>query len=173
MRGPGAVLRSVLLAVCVAALLPLTAAASGEERRPDVLAYRLQALPGTDVVDLATFRGRPGVLFVFEPGCVWCRRQARLLNELPDRCAGSVQVLGIGVRGSRAALLQEVRALHPQFPVFHASRDFTTDLGEPPSTPLLFVFGADGRIVTHARGYQRAEPMTRLLSLAAGTRCAG
>jgi hypothetical protein len=173
MRRSLAVLRSILVAVCVAATQPALAAAIGAEGPPDVLGYRMQALPGSEVVDLATFRGRPGVLFVFEPGCVWCRRQARLLNELPERCSdGAVQVLGVGIRGSRAALLAEARTLHARFPVFEASPALAENLGAATATPLLIVFGRDGRIVTHARGYQRAEPLARLLTQATGANCA-
>lgn len=137
-----------------------------------MLGYRMRALPGSEVVDLATFRGRPGVLFVFEPGCAWCRRQAQLLNELPERCTGgAVQVLGVGIRGSRLALLEEARTLHARFPVFEASPALAGDLGTATATPLLILFGMDGRIVTHARGYQRAEPLARLLTQATGADC--
>jgi hypothetical protein len=153
-------------------LLPLIAFAAGAAP-PDLLAYRMQVLPGAETVDLATFRGRPGVLFVFEPGCVWCRRQARLLNELPVRCAGdALQVLGVGIRGSRASLLTEARALHPRFPLFEASHDFAGELDDSVATPLLLIFDGDGRIVTYARGYQRAEPLFGLLSDSVGIRCA-
>jgi hypothetical protein len=138
-----------------------------------VLGYRIQALPGSEVVDLATFRGRPGVLFVFEPGCVWCRRQARLLNELPGRCSdGAVQVLGVGIRGGRAALLGEARALQARFPVFEASPGLAGDLGDATATPLLIVFDRNGRVATHARGYQRAAPLARLLADSVGITCA-
>jgi peroxiredoxin len=172
-RGPGAIRRCILVAVCLAAVLPVAAAASGEDRRPDVLAYRMQALPGAEVVDLATFRGRPGVLFVFEPRCAWCRRQARLLNDLAERCDRSnLQVLGVGIRGSRATLLDEARALHARFPVFEASPSLAGDLGSATATPLLIVFDRDGRVATHARGYQRAEPLARLLADAVGVVCA-
>jgi peroxiredoxin len=158
--------------MCVAAASVPLSTAIGVEARPDVLGYRMQALPGAEVVDLATFRGRPGVLFFFEPGCVWCRRQARLLNELPERCYGpDLQVLGVGIRGSRAALLDEARTLRARFPVFEASPALAGDLGAATATPLLIVFGADGRIRSHARGYQRAEPLARLLSQAIGSDC--
>jgi len=160
------------VAACfVVAMAPL-AAATGNVAGPDVLGYRMQALPGSEVVDLAGFRGRPGVLFFFEPGCVWCRRQARLLNELPQRCDGQdLQVLGIGIRGSRAALLDEARTLRARFPVFEASPALASDLGTDTATPLLLVFGSDGRVVTYARGYQRAEPLARLLTQATGANC--
>lgn len=173
-RSPAALLLHVrMVAFCIAATLPLLAVAAGNDTRPDVLAYRVQVLPGAGVVDLAAFRGRPGVLFVFEPGCVWCRRQARLLNELPQRCDGrDLQVLGVGIRGSRAALLDEARALRALFPVFEASAALAGDLGTAAATPLLIVFGSDGRVVTHARGYQRAEPLSRLLAEATGANCA-
>jgi hypothetical protein len=169
---------ATLATLCVVALgivaaFPLAAVATSDQAKPDVLAYRVQVLPGTEVVDLASFRGRPGLLFVFEPGCVWCRRQARLLNELPKRCGSpELQVLGVGIRGSRAALLEETRTLHARFPVFEASAALTGDLGAAAATPLLIVFGSDGRIVTHARGYQRAEPLARLLAEATGASCA-
>jgi hypothetical protein len=153
-------------------MLPTLAAETGAEGRPDVLAYRMQSLPGAEIVDLGHFRGRPGLLFVFEPGCVWCRRQARLLNGLPDRCATAAQILGVGVRGSRASLLEEASVLRPRFPVFEASHEFTVALGGSTPTPLLVVFGRDGRILAHARGYQRAEPLAHLLSLAIGSNCA-
>jgi hypothetical protein len=166
-------LRVVALCIAVAVAFPLPAVATGDDARPDVLAYRMQALPGTELVDLASFRGRPGLLFVFEPGCVWCRRQARLLNELPQRCgARELQVLGVGIRGSRAALLDEARALRARFPVFEASAALAGDLGTATATPLLIVFGSDGRVVTHARGYQREEPLTRLLAQAGAAACA-
>lgn len=160
-----------LLMACLAVTLSAPVAAGGPDARPDVLGYRVQALPGADVVDLATFRGRPGVLFVFEPECAWCRRQARLLNELPARCGTDVQVIGVGIRGGRMALLDEARTLHARFPVFEASPALAADLGRDTATPLLLVFGSDGRIVTHARGYQRAEPLARLLGSATGAAC--
>lgn len=159
-------------ALCVAVLSAPLAAATGNLAGPDVLGYRMQVLPGADVVDLASFRGRPGVLFFFEPGCVWCRRQARLLNELPQRCGPGLQVLGVGIRGSRAALLDEARTLRARFPVFEASPALAGDLGVATATPLLLVFGSDGRVLTHARGYQRAEPLARLLAQATGAGCA-
>lgn len=173
-RTPSALLRRAsLVATCFAAAFPLSAVATGDEARPDLLAYRMRALPGAEVVDLATFRGRPGVLFVFEPGCVWCRRQARLLNELAQRCdGGELQVLGVGIRGSRAALLDEARSLQARFPVFEASTALAGELGTATATPLLIVFGSDGRLVIHARGYQRAGPLARLLAEATGASCA-
>jgi hypothetical protein len=159
--------------VCAAATSVSLAASVGDAARPDVLDYRVQALPGVEDVDLATFRGRPGVLFIFEPGCVWCRRQVRLLNELPERCSGGgVQVLAAGIRGSRAALLDEARAMNARFPVFEASVALAGDLGASIATPLLIVFGADGRILSHARGYQRAATLNRLLSDTIGADCA-
>jgi hypothetical protein len=161
--------RAVLCVVLASAPL---GAATGDVAGPDLLGYRLQALPGAEVVDLASFRGRPGVLFFFEPGCVWCRRQARRLNELPERCDGpDPQVLGVGIRGSRAALLDEARTLRARFPVFEASPALASDLGAATATPLLLVFGSDGRVVTYARGYQRAEPLARLLTQATGANC--
>jgi hypothetical protein len=159
------------VAVCVAVASAPLAAATGRVAGPDVLGYRMQALPGAEVVDLAGFRGRPGVLFFFEPGCVWCRRQARLLNELPRRCDGDLQVLGVGIRGSRAALLDEARTLRARFPVFEASHALASDVGAATATPLLLVFGSDGRVLTYARGYQRAEPLARLLTEATGASC--
>ena len=127
---------------------------------PSLLAYSLRDLHSAEVHDLARYRGAPTLVLLFEPECAWCRRQVAVLNDLGD----CVQRVAIGVDGGRRRLIEALHNMKPSFPAYQASAAFVRDLGGSPPTPQLLLADAEGRYVTHLRGYQDREALTRALA---------
>jgi peroxiredoxin len=153
-----------------AALVALTAAFSARAE-VDMLDYRLRDLASTTNIDLAALRGNVSVLMFFAPDCPYCFRQARVLNALQESCVG-VRAVAVGVNGSRAALQQEMRHMHAEFPVAQIDSRLQADIGEIVATPLMLVGDRSGMLVTWLRGLQDGATLRSLVERIDTTACA-
>src|SRR5210317_819288 len=69
----------------------------------DLMHYAVADLQTGESTSLEQFRGKPTILLIFEPGCRYCARQARILNGMLDNCS-DFQAVAIGLNGSRRNL---------------------------------------------------------------------
>jgi hypothetical protein len=145
-----------------AALLSLALAALPAEAEVDILDYRLRELLSSDAMELDVFRGGISVLMFFEPGCSYCYRQARVLNQLQREC-GDLHPIAIGMNGDRRALQEEAQRMRAEFPVLEIDARLQSDIGRVEATPLMLVGNRDGLLVTWLRGLQSAATLRALL----------
>ena len=142
---------------CVLALMSFTASAS-----LDLASYPLRGLEASGV-EARSLPADVDVLVLFEPECTWCFKQVRVLNRLQQQCA-SFRAAGVGVNGSRRALLAEVRRLRADFPLYEASQALLADLGQIPGTPLMIYIDQSGQFENFSRGFQSESLLIKRLA---------
>lgn len=132
----------------------------------DLHQYSLRPLQAGNSRSYTELRGQVDLLLLFEPECVWCVRQTRVVNALQQDCP-AFAAAGIGVNASRRSLLKSVQQLRPEFSTFQISVPLQRDLGEVPGTPLMIYLDQQGMFKTYSRGYlprERLEPLLMRLN---------
>jgi hypothetical protein len=155
-----------LTSIVLAALL----AGSTAVAEVDILDYRLRDLLSSDAMELDVFRGGVSVLLFFEPGCPYCFRQARVLNELQRECP-DLHPVAIGMNGDRRALQNEATRMRAEFPVLEIDERLRHDIGKVDGTPLMLVGNRSGMLVTWLRGLQSVDTLRALLERVDATVC--
>ena len=135
-------------------LLWMVAASAGT--KPQLLDFELRDLRSGERYALERYRGRPLLLFFFQPDCSWCLRQVRAIHQVLSDCEGAFEVAAVGVNGDRRDLQREVQRLRPRFDAFEASPALLENMGGVPATPFFLLADAQGRFSGWLRGY--AEP---------------
>jgi hypothetical protein len=126
----------------------------------------LHSLPVADVSgnreELKLGDGKPMVLYVMAPTCVWCARNIENIRAL-EKSAGS-QYRFIGVSSTPEGLAEHLAAKPLPFPVYAANRDQLPKGFDPGPTPQLVVVGGDGRVEKVWRGALQASAQSEVES---------
>lgn len=124
--------------------------------------YGLPATPLQGADDLAGLSGKPTVIVLFQPDCPWCllqfKESNKVLADQPD-----AQIVAVSLRGSRSALLNELRKGRAQVPAYRGSPALIKALGDPEGTPRTYVISANGTLLAQGRGLQKADKLAMVL----------
>lgn len=154
------------------ALLTLLFASTGAAEAPiSLYDFELRSLAGPQRIDLQRFKDKPSLMVLVEPDCPWCFRQVRALNRLMHKCSQQFQPIGLGINGSRKALLAEYRKLRPEFPTLQANRQLLQVLGDIPGTPFNLLVAPNGKPLHWLRGYIPGEKLQPILEQSFGFKC--
>ena len=109
--------------------------------------FTLDRLDGHGKIDLASLRGKPGVLDFWASWCRPCAAEAKRLQRESRRYGKEVAFLGVNTRDYGPDARRYVRRLHLTYPMVrdHASKVFDTWGGLP--LPRIFFIGRDGKVV--------------------------
>lgn len=166
-RPKGPRLPGWLAAVVWAATLSLPANAGTEQSLFD---FRLGDLRSGEIRTLEGYRGTPTFLVFFEPGCPWCVKQMRALEELGAACPGRIQTLTAGVHGNLPEYRRLIRMAGTDHPAFVASDRLVAAIGGVPATPYTLFLDRKGQPTHRLRGLVPA-PELRTWLAAQGIRC--
>jgi thiol-disulfide isomerase/thioredoxin len=123
-----------------AASLPASAAGTGAA---DLPAVSLPCFTGGQSIDLAQLRG-PAVVNLWASSCEPCRDELPLMQELADRTAGRLHVVGVDTFDRRAAAASFATDHGVSFPtLFDPKKKLITALGKV-NLPVTVFLGADG-----------------------------
>jgi thiol-disulfide isomerase/thioredoxin len=136
----------------------------------DILDYRLRDLLSSDAMELDVFRGGVTIIMFFEPGCPYCFRQARVLNQLQRECP-ALNPVAVGLNGDRRALQKEAGRMRAEFPVLEIDERLQRDIGKIEATPLMLVGDRSGMLVTWLHGLQSAAVLRSLIERVDSTAC--
>lgn len=137
----------------------------------DILVYEHENLRSGQVEALDSLRGKPSLLLFFQPGCKWCYRQARGLEQLQEVCPDRINVAALGVFGNRHELKKELKRLRPAFPAFKAGKDMLSDLDGVPATPVMLLADHNGGFKEVFSGYIPKEDLQEYLEANSGIDC--
>jgi peroxiredoxin len=87
----------------------------------------------------------PTLLYVFQPSCVWCQRNASSINSLVAQSAGKFQVVGLSL--SSEGLTEFIERHQMTFPVF---TDLPVNVAEAyhlGMTPETIIVSPDGTVL--------------------------
>jgi hypothetical protein len=166
-RPKGTRLLGWLAAVVWAAALSLPANAGTDQSLFD---FRLGDLRSGEIRSLEGYRGTPSFLVFFEPGCPWCVKQMRALEELGAACPGRIQTLTAGVHGNLPEYRRLIRVAGTEHPAFVASDRLVAAIGGVPATPYTLFLDRKGRPTHRLRGLVPA-PELRTWLAEQGIRC--
>ena len=124
-----------------------------------LLDFKLKSLAEPEKHSLERYSGKPTLMMFFEPDCAWCFRQIKVLNKLSKHCAGDLNLVAVGMNGSRAELLKEYRRAKPEFPAYQISNKFLNAMGEVEGTPFSILADEKGRPLGWFRGYLPEEKL--------------
>jgi hypothetical protein len=154
---------TTLVLVLLAFLGSTALQASAEPAGIDLLHYKVSDLRTGEESTLQPFLGKPTVLLLFEPGCMYCARQTRILNAMIKECA-NLQAVALGFNAPRRRMLDYQDDLRPDFPAYMAGADLAYDMGEIVITPVMLLADANGYYQLHLLGLQDRERLESLLN---------
>ena len=116
-------------------------------------ALTLPCLGGGRPVDLAGLRGTPTVLNVWAQWCGPCREEIPLFEQLHERSAGRLRVLGIDLEDpNTAAALEFAEEIGMSYPQLQDLDGAVTDALHIRGIPLTIFVTAEGRMAASHRG---------------------
>lgn len=142
---------------------PLLEASTTDPAGIDLMHYQVSDLRTGEESSLESLRGKPTVLLLFEPGCMYCSRQSRILNAMLKECE-NLQAVALGFNAPRRRMLDYQDELRPDFPAYMAGADLAYDMGEIVITSVILMADAAGFYELHLLGLQDRERLTSLLN---------
>lgn len=112
---------------------------------------------------LAEISQHPTLAMFFEPDCIWCVKQATVLQQLEQQCGGKLSIAGLGVNASAIALRHTLTSMTFPYPAFALPKATLAKLGGIPATPIMVLFEHD--VMTKAfRGYTDLDHLKSAVS---------
>ncbi|BDM65471.1 hypothetical protein NFHSH190041_29230 [Shewanella sp. NFH-SH190041] len=141
-----------------------------------LLGYQHQALNGSNNArssdgTLQHLTGKPTLMMFFEPGCSWCVKQGKALNQLLASCHGQLQAVALGTGADRATLKKTWWQMQLDFPGYQVGREMMQQLGELPATPITLIADQQGQLSGYLRGYVKLSTLKPLLQQRLGLDC--
>jgi thioredoxin-related protein len=116
-------------------------------------ALSLKSLQKPATVSFAQYKNKKIILSFFEPECSWCYRQIVLLDKVQKQCGNNVQVILMGIHGTRQELQRDLRRIKTESPAYEASQALLNLTGDITATPITFFINTQGEITHKLRGY--------------------
>jgi thiol-disulfide isomerase/thioredoxin len=129
--------------------------------QPSVFALRAFALPGAP--NWMHHSHSPALLVLFQPDCPFCERQFRQVEQFAAR-RPAVRVLAVALHGTPQALMFELRRAKATVPAYRASPELLRRLGNPATTPQVFLVDAGGHVIWQKRGLQLFDALESALA---------
>jgi thioredoxin-related protein len=123
---------------------------------------QLPRLRDKTTIKIADFHGKIVLLSFFEPDCLWCYRQIKVLNQIQSECDEILQPLSVGIHGTDQKLISELRRAKAQYPAVRGTPALIQLTGEINATPWTLIIGATGQILATWHGYMKFEQIQAL-----------
>lgn len=111
------------------------------------------------------------IAMIFQPDCVWCRRQGEMLAKAVKECHLTLNVTMVGAKGSKQTLKKALKHYHPSIPAFMASRSFLRQIGGYQASPTTLLFDAGGKLLTRKQGFIPHDKMSQVMSILSNGAC--
>ena len=116
-------------------------------------ALSLKSLQKPETISFAQYKNKKIIISFFEPECSWCYRQILLLNKAQEQCGNNIQVILIGIHGTRQELQRDLRRIKSDLPAYEANQALLNITGDVSTTPITFLINTQGDITHKLRGY--------------------
>jgi hypothetical protein len=103
---------------------------------------KIEQIQDFGVFDLQSLKGQKTLWYFFQPGCESCREQSQEFACLPN----NLQILAVGVLGTRAMIKKEFRHHNPRARALYGGEDWQKKL-KIQKTPTLLLVNAEGTIL--------------------------
>lgn len=94
--------------------------------------------------------GRPTLIYVFRPSCVWCQRNTRALKDLSQRLSDHYRIIGVSLTSE--GLSPFVRSNGMAFPVYTGMSRSMIETYHLGATPESIVISPDGLVLGDWKG---------------------
>jgi thiol-disulfide isomerase/thioredoxin len=150
--------RCLILALTVSSLLCSNSFATENSKEntsneKGFFALSLKSLQKPETVPFAQYKNRQILLSFFEPECSWCYRQILALDKLQKKCGNNIQVILMGIHGTRQELQRDLRRAKTNLPAYEANQALLNFTGDIDATPMTFIINTHGTITHKVRGY--------------------
>jgi hypothetical protein len=120
--------------------------------------FEVQDLSGKPhLIQFGTPGSKPTVLYVFRPGCSWCRRNSRNIALLASHAGGLYNFIGLSLTTS--GLDEFIRRNNVQFPVYVNIPSSVRARYRLGSTPETIVVSSNGTVLKSWSGAYTQEPI--------------
>lgn len=94
--------------------------------------------------------GKPTILYIFQPNCVWCKRNAQAVNWLASKTTAKYVVIGVSLHDEGLSEFIDQHRL--AFPVYKTTTNSNLEAYGLGITPETIVIAPDGSVVKSWNG---------------------